>query len=77
MHEPLIPLVKHIWVGTASLVALINLAQQDWWLGAVYVLLGAAAATLYAPDTVTRRVVQGVLLALAMLCAVLAAVLAA
>jgi hypothetical protein len=70
MHEPLIPLVKHIWVGTASLVAIINLTQQDWWIGAIYVFLGAAAATLYAPDTITRRVVQGVLLALAMLCGV-------
>jgi uncharacterized membrane protein HdeD (DUF308 family) len=69
--------VKHILVAAASLVALINLTQQDWWLAAIYGLLGAAAALLYAPETVTRRVVQGVLLALAMLCAVLAAVLAA
>lgn len=70
MHEPLIPLVKHILVAAASLVALINLTQQNWWLATVYGLLGAAAATLYAPETVTRRVVQGVLLALAMLCGV-------
>jgi len=70
MNEPLIPLVKHILVGTTCIIAVINLVQQDWWLGAVYVLLGAAAATLYTPDTVTRRVVQGVLLGLAMLCGV-------
>jgi hypothetical protein len=76
MNEPVLPLVKHILVGTTCIIALINLAQQDWWIGAIYVFLGAAAATLYAPDTVMRRVVQGVLLALAMLCA-LFAVLAA
>jgi hypothetical protein len=52
------------------MIAVINLMQQDWWIGAIYVFLGAAAVTLYTPDTVTRRVVQGVLLALAMLCGV-------
>jgi hypothetical protein len=39
MHEPLIPLVKHILVAAASLVAIINLTQQNWWLAAVYGLL--------------------------------------